>query len=129
MCWSSGTSRLPWSGDNDVLVRVRAAGCGPDVWHLMTGRPYFARLMVGVRKPKVGVRGWDLAGRVEAVGSAVTGFQPGEEVMGTVEGSFAELAIAPPDKLVPRPRPSPSPVSPPCRPCATRQGCGRDRRC
>jgi NADPH:quinone reductase-like Zn-dependent oxidoreductase len=94
----------PVVGDNDVLVRVYAAGCGPDVWHLMTGQPYFARLMVGFRKPKVGVRGWDLAGRVEAVGSAVTGFQPGDEVMGTAEGgSFAELAIAAPDKLVPKP--------------------------
>ena len=93
----------PVVGNNDVLVRVRAAGCGPDVWHLMTGRPYFARLMVGFRRPKVGVRGWDLAGRVEAVGSAVTGFQPGDEVMGIAEGSFAELAIARPDKLVPKP--------------------------
>src|SRR4029434_3209808 len=71
--------------------------------HLMTGRPYLARLMVGFRKPKVGVRGWDLAGRVEAVGSPVTDFRPGEEVMGVVEGSFAELATARPDKLVPKP--------------------------
>jgi NADPH:quinone reductase-like Zn-dependent oxidoreductase len=93
----------PVVGDNDVLVRVHAAGCGPDVWHLMTGRPYLARLMVGFRRPKVGIRGWDLAGRVEAVGSTVTGFRPGEEVMGTVEGSFAELAIARPDKLVRKP--------------------------
>jgi NADPH:quinone reductase-like Zn-dependent oxidoreductase len=93
----------PEVGDNDVLVRVRAAGCGPDVWHLMTGQPYFARLMVGFRQPKVRVRGWDLAGRVEAVGSAVTGLQPGDEVMGIAEGSFAELAIARPDKLVPKP--------------------------
>jgi NADPH:quinone reductase-like Zn-dependent oxidoreductase len=93
----------PVVGDSDVLVRVRAAGCGPDVWHLMTGQPYFARLMVGFPKPKVGVRGWDLAGRVERVGSAVTGFQPGDEVMGIAEGSFAELAIARPDKLVDKP--------------------------
>jgi NADPH:quinone reductase-like Zn-dependent oxidoreductase len=93
----------PVVGANDVLVRVHAAGCGPDVWHLMTGLPYFARLMVGFRKPKVGVRGWDVAGRVEAVGSAVTGFRPGDEVMGIAEGSFAELAIARPDKLVPKP--------------------------
>jgi NADPH:quinone reductase-like Zn-dependent oxidoreductase len=71
----------PVVGDGDVLVRVHAAGCGPDVWHLMTGLPYFARLMVGFRKPKVAVRGWDLAGRVEAVGSAVTGLQPGDQVI------------------------------------------------
>jgi NADPH:quinone reductase-like Zn-dependent oxidoreductase len=93
----------PVAGANDVLVRVQAAGCGPDVWHLMTGLPYFARLMVGFRKPKVGVRGWDLAGRVEAVGKDVSRFRPGDEVMGIAEGSFAELAVARPDKLVSRP--------------------------
>ena len=54
-------------------------------------------------KPKVGVRGWDLAGQVEAVGSVATGFQSGDEVMGIAEGSFAKLAIASPDKLVPKP--------------------------
>ena len=48
----------PVVGEKDVLVRVHAAGCGPDVWHLMTGLPYFARLAVGFRRPKVGVRGW-----------------------------------------------------------------------
>jgi NADPH:quinone reductase-like Zn-dependent oxidoreductase len=94
----------PVAGDDDVLVRVHAAGCGPDVWHLMTGQPYFARLMVGFRKPKVGVRGWDLAGRVEAVGAAVTGLRPGDEVMGIAEGgSFAELAVTRPEKLVAKP--------------------------
>ena len=93
----------PVAGENDVLVRVQAAGCGPDVWHLMTGKPYFARLVVGFRRPKISVRGWDVAGRVEAVGSAVTAFRPGDEVMGNVEGSFAELAIARPDKIVPKP--------------------------
>jgi NADPH:quinone reductase-like Zn-dependent oxidoreductase len=93
----------PVVGENDVLVRVHAAGCGPDVWHLMTGLPYFARLVVGFRRPKVGVRGGDLAGTVEAVGPSVEGFQPGDEVMGIGEGSFAELAIARPDKLVRKP--------------------------
>jgi hypothetical protein len=47
----------PVVGEKDVLVRVHAAGCGPDVWHLMTGRPYFARLMLGFRRPKVGAHG------------------------------------------------------------------------
>jgi NADPH:quinone reductase-like Zn-dependent oxidoreductase len=94
----------PAVGQKDVLVRVHAAGCGPDVWHLMTGQPYFARLMIGLRGPKVGVRGWDVAGTVEAVGSAVTGFQPGDDVMGTSEeGSFAEFARGEPDKLVRKP--------------------------
>jgi NADPH:quinone reductase-like Zn-dependent oxidoreductase len=94
---------VPVFGDGDVLVRVHAAGCGPDVWHLMTGMPYLARLAVGVRRPKVAVRGWDVAGTVEAVGANVTGFRPGDEVLGTAEGSFAELVVARPDKLVPKP--------------------------
>jgi NADPH:quinone reductase-like Zn-dependent oxidoreductase len=93
----------PVVGENEVLIRVHAAGCGPDVWHLMTGLPYFARLAVGFRRPKVGVRGWDVAGTVEAAGANVPAFQPGDEVMGTVEGSFAELAIGRPDTLVPKP--------------------------
>jgi NADPH:quinone reductase-like Zn-dependent oxidoreductase len=94
----------PSVGENDVLVRVHAAGCGPDVWHLMTGMPYMARPAIGLRRPKLAVRGWDVTGTVEAVGTKVTGFQPGDEVMGTSEGgSFAELVIARPDKLVPKP--------------------------
>jgi hypothetical protein len=64
----------PVVGEGDVLVRVRAAGCGPDVWHFMTGLPYLARPMIGFRGPKVRVRGWDLAGTVEAVGPNVTRF-------------------------------------------------------
>ena len=93
----------PVVGEHDVLVSVHAAGCGPDVWHIMTGQPYFARLMLGFRRPKVSVRGGDVAGTVRAVGSSVEGFQPGDEVMGIASGSFAELAIAPPGKLVPKP--------------------------
>ncbi|MGH2680185.1 MAG: NAD(P)-dependent alcohol dehydrogenase [Actinomycetota bacterium] len=94
----------PVAGENDVLVRVHAAGCGPDVWHIMTGMPYMARPAIGLRRPKVGVRGWDVAGTVETVGTNVTDLRPGDEVMGTAEsGSFAELAIAHADKLVPKP--------------------------
>jgi NADPH:quinone reductase-like Zn-dependent oxidoreductase len=94
----------PAVGENDVLLRVHAAGCGPDVWHIMSGRPYFARLVLGLRKPKVPVLGMDVAGRIATVGAAaVTGFKPGDDVMGTVEGSFAELAAAHLDKLVPKP--------------------------
>jgi NADPH:quinone reductase-like Zn-dependent oxidoreductase len=93
----------PVVGENDVLVRVYAAGCGPDVWHLMTGMPYMARLAIGLRTPKLPVLGWDVAGTVDAVGSNVTGIRPGDEVMGTTKGSFAELAIAKADDLVPKP--------------------------
>ena len=94
----------PEVGEADVLVRVHAAGAGPDVWHIMTGKPYMARPVLGLRKPKIRVRGWDVAGTVEAVGAGVTGFRPGDEVMGTAEaGSFAEFTIAEPDKLVRKP--------------------------
>ncbi len=93
----------PVVGEDDVLVRVRAAGCGPDVWHLMTGMPYMARPMIGLRRPKLPVLGWDVAGTVDAVGANVTGIEPGDEVMGTTKGSFAELAIAKAEDLVPKP--------------------------
>ena len=94
----------PAVGEHDVLIRVRAAGVGPDVWHIMTGKPYMARPALGLRRPRIRIRGWDVAGVVEAVGPAVTGFEPGDEVMGTAErGSLAELTAAPADKLVRKP--------------------------
>jgi NADPH:quinone reductase-like Zn-dependent oxidoreductase len=94
----------PVVGDDEVLIRVRAAGCGPDVWHIMAGLPYMARPVIGLRRPKVEVRGWDVAGTVEAVGSDVTTIEPGDDVMGTAEsGSFAEFAIARADLVVPKP--------------------------
>jgi NADPH:quinone reductase-like Zn-dependent oxidoreductase len=86
---------MPVAADDEVLIRVRAASVGPDVWHLMTGRPYFIRLMgFGLRKPKARVVGRDAAGSVEAVGRNVTEFQPGDEVFGTCRGAFAEYACA-----------------------------------
>ncbi|HEX6921091.1 MAG TPA: alcohol dehydrogenase catalytic domain-containing protein, partial [Actinomycetes bacterium] len=76
----------PPIGDREVLVRVRAAGVDPGVWHLMTGEPYLVRAMgFGLRRPKVAVRGRDLAGAVEAVGARVTRLRPGDEVYGTCE--------------------------------------------
>jgi NADPH:quinone reductase-like Zn-dependent oxidoreductase len=72
----------------------------------MTGLPYMIRIVVpslGLRKPKVPVRGMDVAGVVEAVGVNVTRFQPGEEVFGWCEGAFAEYASAPQDQLAAKP--------------------------
>jgi NADPH:quinone reductase-like Zn-dependent oxidoreductase len=95
---------VPVVGNDDVLVRVRAAGLDPGVWHLMAGLPYLVRFMgFGLRRPKIPVRGRDVAGRVEAVGASVTGFEPGDEVFGTCEGSFAEFVCARPDRLAPKP--------------------------
>jgi NADPH:quinone reductase-like Zn-dependent oxidoreductase len=91
-------------GDEDVLVRVHAAGVDPSVWHLMEGTPYLVRAMgFGLRAPKVRVRGWDAAGRVATVGRSVTRLRPGDEVFGACEGSFAEYARAPADQLAPKP--------------------------
>src|SRR6476661_3303474 len=93
----------PVVGENDVLVQVRAAGCGPDVWHIMAGKPYLVRMMPELRKMMRLVRGWDVAGQVEAVGANVTEFRPGDEVMGAVDGSFAELALGTEENLVRKP--------------------------
>jgi NADPH:quinone reductase-like Zn-dependent oxidoreductase len=94
----------PVAGDADVLVRVRAAGVDQGVWHLMTGTPYVMRLAgFGIRAPKNPLLGYDVAGRVEAVGAQVTEFQTGQEVFGTCRGSFAEYAVAHPDRLLSKP--------------------------
>jgi NADPH:quinone reductase-like Zn-dependent oxidoreductase len=94
----------PVAGKADVLVRVQAAGIDQGVWHLMTGTPYAMRLAgFGIRAPKNPLLGYDVAGRIEAVGAQVTEFRPGQEVFGTCRGSFAEYAVARPDRLVPKP--------------------------
>ncbi len=96
----------PVPKDNEVLIRVHAAGLHRGDWHVMTGLPYLIRIVVptlGLRKPKVPVRGMDVAGRVEAVGSNVTRFQPGAAVFGWCDGSFAEYASAPEDQFAAKP--------------------------
>jgi NADPH:quinone reductase-like Zn-dependent oxidoreductase len=96
----------PVPNDNQVLVRVHAAGLDRGVWHVMTGLPYLIRFVVptlGLRKPKVPALGMDLAGRVEAVGEQVTRFQPGAEVFGWCDGSYAEYACVPEDHFEPKP--------------------------
>jgi len=94
----------PEIADDEVLVRVHAAGVDRGVWHLMTGLAYPIRLAgYGLRAPKTPVPGTDLAGVVEAVGNDVTTFQPGDEVFGIGKGAFAEYARAPESKLAPKP--------------------------
>ena len=85
---------------------MHAAGLHRGDWHVMTGLPYLIRIVVpdlGLRSPKVRVRGMDVAGRVEAVGSQVTRFQPGDEVFGWCDGAFAEYACASEDQLAAKP--------------------------
>ena len=83
----------PTIGDAQVLVRVAAASVDMGTWHCMTGLPYAMRLAgFGVRSPKAPNPGRSLAGTVESVGNDVTEFEPGDEVYGTCDGSFAEYA-------------------------------------
>jgi NADPH:quinone reductase-like Zn-dependent oxidoreductase len=84
----------PVIADDQVLVRVHAAGLDRGTEHLMTGKPYVMRLGFGLRRPKNPVSGRAVAGTVAEVGSAVTRFAIGDEVYGTAPGSFAEYAVA-----------------------------------
>jgi NADPH:quinone reductase-like Zn-dependent oxidoreductase len=96
----------PTVGELDVLVRVHAASLHMGDVHMMTGMPYMLRVVVpdlGLRGPKVHVRGMDVAGTVEAVGSGVTQFLVGDDVFGTCQGAFAEYARAPQDNLALKP--------------------------
>jgi NADPH:quinone reductase-like Zn-dependent oxidoreductase len=95
---------MPVIGDEDVLIRVRAASVNPLDWHFMTGMPYIARLQAGLLRPKASARrlGADMAGSVEAVGSNVTKFAPGDDVFGGLAdlGTLAEYISVPQDGVV-----------------------------
>src|SRR6516225_7057359 len=94
----------PAMNDDEVLVRVRAAGVDRGTVHLMTGTPYLMRILgFGLRGPKSPVPGWAVAGTVESVGTQVTSLEPGDEVFGTCRGSFAQYAAAKAGWLAPKP--------------------------
>ena len=104
----------PVANDNDVLVRIRAASANPYDWHFLTGLPHIGRMSFGVLRPKARGLGADLAGEVEAVGKNVTGFRPGDEVFGEVDGevpgkpilelgSFAEYVCVSESSVAPKP--------------------------
>jgi NADPH:quinone reductase-like Zn-dependent oxidoreductase len=85
----------PSIGNDEILVRVRAASVDRGTWHVMAGLPYPVRLAgFGLRRPKALNPGRSLAGTVESLGKGVTGFKPGDEVYGAAEGVFAEYAVA-----------------------------------
>lgn len=77
---------MPAVGDEDVLVRVRAASLNPLDWHFMRGIPYLLRPQAGLRRPKASGLGADMAGHVESTGRNVTRFAPGDEVFGSPGG-------------------------------------------
>jgi NADPH:quinone reductase-like Zn-dependent oxidoreductase len=89
--------------DDGVLVRVHATSVNPMDWYFLTGRPYFVRIMTGLREPKNQVLGVDFAGTVESVGSGVKGLRPGDEVFGAGRGAFAEYVCVTEEGAVPRP--------------------------
>jgi NADPH:quinone reductase-like Zn-dependent oxidoreductase len=93
----------PGPGDNEVLVKVRAASVNALDWHLLRGTPYIGRLAFGLRRPKNTRPGRDVAGVVEAVGRNVTQFQPGDEVFGCGRGTFADYVCASESALVTKP--------------------------
>jgi NADPH:quinone reductase-like Zn-dependent oxidoreductase len=100
---------VPCPGDGEVLLRVHAASLDRGAWHIMAGMPYAIRLAgFGVRRPKNAGLGSDVAGIVEAVGAGVTALRPGDAVFGTCgpssrAASFAEYALARPDRLARKP--------------------------
>ena len=96
----------PTAADDEVLLKVRAASVNPLDWRLMRGEPYVIRVATGLRKPKSARVGADVAGKVEAVGSNVRQFRPGDSVfgaIGTSPGAFAEYVCAKEDALVLKP--------------------------
>jgi NADPH:quinone reductase-like Zn-dependent oxidoreductase len=94
----------PKVGDGDVLVRVHAAGLNAGDYFTMRGVPSAVRLARGLRRPRdTFVPGWDVAGRVEAIGSTVKRLRPGDEVFGACNGTCAEYVSAKEERFVPKP--------------------------
>jgi NADPH:quinone reductase-like Zn-dependent oxidoreductase len=92
---------------SEVLVKVLAASVNAADWHMLRGKPLFSRATLGLLRPKRHILGVDVAGRVEAVGGGVTGFQPGDEVYANLldhgYGGFAEHVAVPVDVVALKP--------------------------
>jgi NADPH:quinone reductase-like Zn-dependent oxidoreductase len=84
----------PTASAGEVLVRVRAASVNALEWYTLTGRPWIARPMTGLRRPRSPEFGSDFAGVVESVGHGVAGLAPGDEVYGSRHGALAEYVVA-----------------------------------
>ncbi len=97
----------PLPGDNEVLVRVRAASVNAFDWHMLRGKPFVARLAGGLLRPRHTILGEDVAGTVEAAGRDATRFKPGDGVFGDIaacgSGGFAEFVCARESLLAPKP--------------------------
>lgn len=97
----------PVPGDNEVLVKVHASSVNFGNLALVGGKPFLSRFWSGLMKPKDNIPGSDLAGRIEAVGSNVKEFKPGDEIFGDIfhcgSGAYAEYVSAPEDALALKP--------------------------
>lgn len=93
----------PSPAEDEVLIRVRAAGLNPYDWHMMRGTPWPLRLFAGLSKPKRIGLGADVAGTVVALGLGVTEFRLGDEVFGAADGALAEYVCGPVSAMVSRP--------------------------
>ncbi len=90
----------PIAADDEVLVKIHAAGVNPLDWHYMRGSPYIMRLQAGLGAPQSIRMGADFAGTVEAVGKNVTRFKPGDEVFGGRDGAFAQYVTIKEDRAI-----------------------------
>lgn len=97
----------PAPGEDDVLIRVMAAGASIGDHHIITGKPYLLRLSPfgGFPRPKHPVPGASMSGRVEAVGAKVTTFRVGDEVFGqALNGAFAQYLVVPAKFIAHKPK-------------------------
>lgn len=97
----------PSPDTNEVLIKIHAVSLNYADWHILTGTPFLARMSFGLFRPSKTILGADIAGTVEGVGSAVTGFKPGDEVFGDLGlngfGGLAEYVCAPQNVIAPKP--------------------------
>jgi len=97
----------PWPKADEVLIKVRAASVNAADWHVVRGKPLFSRATLGLLRPKHQILGGDIAGEVEAVGSGVTRFKPGNEIYANLLdhgfGGFAEFVSVPVDVMALKP--------------------------
>lgn len=95
----------PIPKDNEILIKIHAASVNAYDWRHLRPDPFLMRFMgVGLLKPKQKILGADIAGRVEAVGSHIKQFKPGDEVFGEGRyGGFAEYVCADEERFVPKP--------------------------
>lgn len=95
---------IPEPRADEVIVQVRATALNAADARLMHGDPYLVRLGFGLTKPKCPIRGIDLAGTITAVGTAVTGFDVGDEIVAeSAGGGLAPFVAVPAKRLVKRP--------------------------